>query len=367
MALIDEGRLVADRSRTVLIVAHRVLLDDADAFAPGWLKVLDGRIVAAAPGDPPGRPDEELDGWVMPGFVDVHAHGGGGASFATDDPADVDTVLAAHRAAGTTTMVASLVTAGVPELTGQVAALAARVRAGDLAGVHLEGPWLAAARRGAHDATLLADPDLQVVEALLTAGAGTVRMVTIAPERAGALDAIRLLRERGCVAAIGHTAADLETTRAAIEAGATGATHLFNAMPPLHHRDPGPVLALWQDPRVTLELVFDGVHVHPGLAAFVMATAPGRVSLVTDAMAAAGAPDGDYLLGELAVDVRDRVARLTGSDTIAGSTLTLAQAVRNAVDAGVPLVQAVRAAPTVGADHLGLTDVGRVMYRGVWR
>lgn len=371
----------------MVIVGQRVLLGDAEDFAPGWLQVSAGRIVAAGAGEPPSAADEVVDGWLIPGYVDPHSHGGGGASFVTDDPADVDTVLAAHRAVGTTTMVASLVTGSIPDLTRQVRLLAEKVDAGDLAGIHLEGPWLAEKYKGAHPLQLLADPDPATVEDLLEAGGGAVSMVTIAPERTGALEAIAVMVAHGCVPAIGHTNADYETTKAAIDAGARGATHLFNAMPTLKHREPGPVLALWEDPRVIVELVFDGIHVRPELAAFVMQTVPDRVSLVTDAMAAAGAPDGDYRLGELAVEVRDRVARLAGSDTIAGSTLTLDRAVRNAVAAGVPLVQAVRSATSINADYMGLTDVGRlapgsradlvvlddhqavtrVMWRGVWQ
>ncbi|MGB4627836.1 MAG: N-acetylglucosamine-6-phosphate deacetylase [Propionicimonas sp.] len=371
----------------MLISANRVLLADVDDFAPGWVQVTGGRIVAAGSGEPPSPPDEVIDGWLIPGYVDPHSHGGGGASFVTDDPADVDTVLSAHRAVGTTTMVASLVTGSIPDLKRQVRLLAQKVSHGDLAGIHLEGPWLAEKFKGAHPVSLLADPDPAVVEELLEAGGGAVKMVTIAPERPGALEAIKVMVAHGCVPAIGHTNADYETTRAAVAAGARGATHLFNAMPTLKHREPGPVLALWEDPRVVLELVFDGIHVRPELAAFVMRTVPDRVSLITDAMAAAGAPDGDYVLGELAVEVRDRVARLAGSDTIAGSTLTLDRAVHNAVAAGVPLAQAVRSATCINADYLGLTDVGRiatglradlvvlddrqqvtrVMFRGVWQ
>ena len=370
----------------MLIAADRILLADSVGFTRGWIEVAEGRIIACGPGEPPHTPDETVDGWLTPGFVDPHAHGGGGASFVTDDPAEVDTVLAAHRAVGTTTMVASLVTGSIPDLLRQVTLLAAIVRSGDLAGIHLEGPWLAERYKGAHRRELLVDPDPAVVEELLAAGGGAVKMVTIAPERRGAMESIRVMVAHGCVPAIGHTAADYETTLAAIDAGARGATHLFNAMPALKHREPGPVLALWEDPRVIVELVFDGVHVRPELAAFVMATVPDRVALVTDAMAAAGAPDGDYLLGGLAVEVRDRVARLAGTDTLAGSTLTLDRAVRNAVAAGVPLVQAVRSATSVNADYLGLGEVGRiaagrradlvvlddalgvarVMYRGAW-
>lgn len=371
----------------MLICADRVLLADAAGFTRGWAEVVEDRIVASGPGEPPRTPDEVVGGWLVPGYVDPHSHGGGGASFVTEDLADVDTVLAAHRAVGTTTMIASLVTGSIPDLLRQITLLAAKVRAGDLAGIHLEGPWLAEKYKGAHPLELLVDPDPVVVEELLDAGQGTVKMVTIAPERPGAMESIRVMVEHGCVAAVGHTNADYETTLAAIDAGARGATHLFNAMPTLKHRAPGPVLALWEDPRVIVELVFDGVHVRPELAAFVMATAPDRVSLVTDAMAAAAAPDGDYILGELAVEVRDRVARLAGTDTIAGSTLTLDLAVRNAVAAGVPLAQAVRSATSVNADYMGLADVGRiapgkladlvvlddaqgvtrVMFRGAWQ
>ena len=344
----------------MLIAAKRILLGDADHFTQGWVKVTGGWIVAAGTGPAPSEADEVIDGWLIPGYVDPHAHGGGGASFVTDNPADVDAVLAAHRAVGTTTMVASLVTGSIPDLKRQVRLLAEKVDEGDLAGIHLEGPWLADKFKGAHPLELLADPDPAVVEDLLEAGGGAVKMVTIAPERPGALEAIAVMVAHGCVPAIGHTNADYETTKAAIDAGARGATHLFNAMPTLKHREPGPVLALWEDPRVTVELVLDGIHLRPELAAFVMQTVPDRVSLVTDAMAAAGAPDGDYVLGELAVEVRDRVARLAGSDTIAGSTLTLDRAVRNAVAAGVPLVQAVRSATSINADYMGLTEVGRI-------
>ncbi|MGB3953851.1 MAG: amidohydrolase family protein, partial [Brooklawnia sp.] len=165
---------------------------------------------------------------------------------------------------------------------------------------------------------------------------------------------VRLLAERGVVAAIGHTDADLATTRAAVEAGATGATHLFNAMPALHHRNPGPILALAAAERVWLELIADGVHVHLDLVAEVMKRWPDRVVLVTDAMAAAGQPDGDYQLGELIVRVEQGVARLAGADTIAGSTLTLSAAVRNVIGVGVGWQQALRAATSLPARYLGL-------------
>ena len=344
----------------MFLVAGAVLLPGAGEAKPGWIEIAGERIVAVGHGVAPRPADERLEGTVVPGFVDVHSHGGGGASFVTLDPGEVETALAAHAAVGTTTMVASLVTGALPDLVDQVRMLRGLWEDGRIAGVHLEGPWLAPERKGAHPPELLADPDPDSVRQLLDAGSGAVRMVTIAPERAGAIEAVRTLAGEGVVAAVGHTAADFETAVAAIEAGATGATHLFNAMPPMLHRDPGPVLALWRDQRVVLEMVLDGVHVRPELAAFVFASAPGRVALVTDAMAAAGAPDGDYQLGELQVEVRDRVARVAGTDTIAGSTLTLDRAVRIAVAAGVPFASAVDAATRVPADYLGLAEVGRL-------
>lgn len=344
----------------MLISAPQVLLEDATELTAGWVEVSGERIVATGTGEPPRVPDLVVDGILVPGYVDAHGHGGGGASFVTEDPEVVRTATAAHRRLGTTAMVASLVTGAYPDLHRQVACLADLVEAGDLLGIHLEGPWLAHEFKGAHPPELLTDPDPAEVAALLKTGRGTVKMATIAPERAGALESIRLMVDAGCLAAVGHTSADYDMTVAAIEAGARGATHLFNAMSPLLHRAPGPALALWQDERVTVELVMDGVHVKPELVAWVMATAPGRVALVTDAMAAAAHADGDYMLGELAVEVRDGVARLAGLDTIAGSTLTLDKAVRNAVAAGVGLVDALRAASTVPADYLGLASVGRI-------
>lgn len=344
----------------MLISAERLLLDDRTELVAGWVETAGDRIVRVGTGEPPRPADDRLTGTVVPGYVDVHSHGGGGASFVTEDPEAALAVTAAHRRSGTTSMVASLVTGAIPDLHRQVAVLAELVEAGQLAGIHLEGPWLSEKYKGAHPAGLLADPDPAAVAALLDTGRGAVAMATIAPERAGAMTSIRLMTQRGCLAAVGHTSADYETTLAAITAGARGATHLFNAMPGLTHRAPGPVLALWQDERVVVELVMDGVHVRPELVAWVMSTAPGRVALITDAMAAAAADDGDYQLGELAVEVRGGVARLAGQETIAGSTLTLDQAVRNTVAAGVPPVAAVRAATTVPADYLGLTEVGRI-------
>ncbi len=226
----------------------------------------------------------------------------------------------------------------------------------DILGSHLEGPFLDPAHKGAHDESLLRLPDPGALERLLEAGRGTVRQVTLAPELAGGMDAIRRIVAAGAAAAIGHTGADDELCRAAFDAGATILTHAFNAMPGLHHRQPGPVAAAAGDPRVTLEVISDGVHLHPDVVRLAFAVAPGRIALVTDAMAAAGARDGRYDLGALEVDVMDGVARLAKGGSIAGSTLTQDVALRHAVRAGVPAAEAVHALTAAPARAIGRSE-----------
>lgn len=328
---------------------------------PGWIQIRNGRIEAVGAGAAPTHPDYAFPDHILaPGLVDVHAHGGGGASFSTTSDADIDVVLATHRRHGTTSMVASLVSASDEDLRRQVGVLARRVHAGDLAGIHLEGPWLSRRYKGAHEEALLRPPNPVFIAELLAIANGAIKMVTLAPELDEALEATRLFRLHGVVTAVGHTDCDYLQARAAIDAGATGATHLFNAMAPLHHRQPGPNLALLTDERVHVELVFDNVHVHPDLARFALDTAGRRGVLVTDAMAATGQPDGDYMLGNLAVEVTHGVAKLTGTDTIAGSTLTLDKAICNAVAAGLSLESALAAATEHPATYLGLNGVGRL-------
>jgi N-acetylglucosamine-6-phosphate deacetylase len=343
-----------------LITAGTMVLDGPLA-QPGWLETSGGRILACGAGTPPGPTEEDFpDCVVVPGFVDMHVHGGGGASY-TDAGTDADGIGAAvefHRRHGTTTTLASLVTASPAELIGGVRALAAATRGGAIAGIHLEGPWLSRARCGAHDPTRMRDPDAKEIDAVLAAGGGAVRMVTLAPELPGAEDAIRRFRDADVVVAVGHTDATYEQTRRAIAAGATVGTHLFNAMPPLHHREPGPALALLRDPGVTVELIADGVHVHPEVVRAVIAAAgPDRVALVTDAIAAAGCADGTFRLGTVPIDVASGVARVHGTSTIAGSTATMDRLFRDvASDAG--LAAAARMTSATPARVLGLDRVG---------
>jgi N-acetylglucosamine-6-phosphate deacetylase len=342
-----------------LLTADSVVSRDR-VLHPGWVEIERGRIRAVGEGTPPRPATAALGAVVLvPGFVDVHCHGGGGSSFGSDLDAAA-TAIAAHRAHGTTTLVASLVSAPVDTLRGQVDALAELVTDGQLAGVHLEGPWLSTTYCGAHDPRALRPPTRDDVQALVRPD--VVRMVTLAPELDGAVDAVRATVAAGAVAAVGHTAADARIVRDALRAGASHATHLFNSMPPLHHRDPGAVLALL-DSGATLELIRDGVHVSRDLCGWLDATIDAsRMIAVTDAMAAAAAPDGDYPLGALDVIVREGVARVAVSGVLAGSTAT-ADVLFHDVAHGTTdrdLLRATAQTATNPAAALDLHDVGEL-------
>jgi len=320
----------------------------------GYVEVAGDTIVTVGTGAP------ATDRWIVPGFVDIHTHGGGGHTFTAGDPAAAREAAAFHRRHGTTTLLASLVSSPYELMREATAAFAPLVAEGVLAGIHYEGPYLSEVRCGAQNPAYLRDPSTEELAALIALGDGAVRMVTIAPERAGALDAIRLLGTHGVVAAIGHTDATYDQTLAGIEAGATVGTHVFNGMRPPHHREPGPVFALLGADSIVCELIPDGIHLHDGTLAFAAkVTGPDRAALVTDAMAAAGMPDGEYELGGQAVVVADRVARLARDGSIAGSTLTMDAALRQAVRAGVSMVDAVRMATTTPARAIGVAgEVG---------
>jgi N-acetylglucosamine-6-phosphate deacetylase len=327
---------------------------------PGWLETSGRHILGCGSGLPARPADVDFpDSVVVPGFIDMHVHGGGGASYT--DAQGIAGAAAFHLRHGTTTTLASLVTAAPAELIAGVRALAEATRQGTVAGIHLEGPWLSTARRGAHDDTLMRDPDPAEIDAVLAAGDGTIRMVTLAPERPGSDAAIRRFLDAGVVVAVGHTDATYEQVKQAVALGATVGTHLFNAMAPLHHREPGPALALLQDPRVTVELIADGVHLHPAVVrAVIEAVGPGRVALVTDAIAAAGRDDGAFHLGSVPIVVVSGVARVQGTSTIAGSTATIDRLFRNVAEPGsdAALSAAVQMTSATPARALGLDRVG---------
>jgi N-acetylglucosamine-6-phosphate deacetylase len=343
-----------------LLAGARVVTPDG-VLDPGWVEVAGGRICAIGAGRPAGLGAVDVGGgWLLPGFVDLHVHGGNGHNFA-ESADDMAEGVAFHRGRGTTRTLVSLVTAPLAELHEQLswaAKLAERGAHpdGHVVGAHVEGPFLSHARCGAQNPAHLLAPDRAELAGLLDAGRGCVRVVTIAPELPGALVLIDDIVTAGAVAAIGHTDASYEAAAVGFARGATLATHLFNGMRPVHHREPGPVLAAL-DAGAACEVINDGVHVHPAVLRMVLARGVDRLVLVTDAIEAAGVGDGQYALGGQDVVVADREARLTATGSLAGSTLTMEDAVRRAVeDAGVPIEVAAAAAAANPAQVLGLQD-----------
>lgn len=325
---------------------------------PNGRVIVDGTRIAGS--TPAGAEVVDLapGHWVVPGFVDIHNHGGGGASFTSGTVDDVLKGVHTHRLHGTTTVVASTVTGEMDFLAQRAGLLSELAEQGDIAGIHFEGPFISPCRKGAHSEGLLRDPDPAEVRKLIDAARGRAKMLTLATELPGGIDSVRLLAEHGVIAAIGHTDATYEQTVEAIDAGATVATHLYNAMPGLGHRAPGPIAALLEDERITVELINDGTHLHP--AAFELAfhrAGAARTALITDAMDAAGFGDGRYLLGPLEVEVLDSVARLVDGGSIAGSTLTLDRAFKRSVTVDkLPVQDVVRAISANPATLLGMYD-----------
>ena len=357
-AVLEQG-LVPDA--LVLCAGERILWAGPAAHAPAGLLPEDSRVL-------------EHDGLILPGLVDLHCHGGGGASF--PDSEGAEEMLAAvleHRRHGTTSLVASLVTADAATLREKVAQLAGLHRDGEIAAIHLEGPFLSEARRGAQNPAHLTDGDPALVRELAEIAGGALATMTVAPESAGADEVIDVLAGSGAVPSLGHTdGGSAEMTRAVDRSIAAlrrsrgrsplpTATHLFNGMRPIHHRDPGPALAALDAAsrgQIVVEVIADGVHLDARTVAHVFSiAAEDSVVLVTDAMAAAGMADGRYRLGALDVTVEEGVATLTEGGAIAGGTAHLVDVLRLAVlEAGVELVAAVRAASTVPARVLGLED-----------
>jgi len=348
--------------------------------------VLDGTTIAwvglaadaqeAGFADVAASPAADAGVLVLPGLVDLHCHGGGGASFPdAQNPDDVLRAVHEHRRHGTTSLVASLVTAAPDTLRGGVRLLADLAEGGEIAGIHLEGPFLSTVRCGAQDPDLILEPDPELTAELVELGRGNVVTMTVAPEHPGNRDGVAAaLVSGGALPSWGHTDAGPEDTRAALEAGvallAAGSprsgratvTHLFNGMHPLHHRDPGPIgefLAAARRGDAVVELIGDGTHLHPAVVRQVHELV-GRENavLVTDAMAAAGMPDGAYRLGSQQVTVTGGVARLTEGKSIAGGTAHLLDVLRTTVDGGVPLVDAVYMASAGPARVLGDASVG---------
>lgn len=308
------------------------------------------------------------DGTILPGAVDLHCHGGGGATFIDLDPEKAAAAARHQHRRGTTTLLASLVSLAPGDLARGVEILADLADDGLVDGIHLEGPWISAARCGAHDPALLRDPDRLEVDRLLELGRGHVRQVTLAPERPGGLELVRHLAEAGVHPAVGHSSAPYALVLDAVDAGADLATHLFNGMDPWHHREPGAVPALLRaarEARLTLELIADGAHVADETARTVVELVGAeQVAFVSDAMGAAGMGDGRYVLGGLAVLVTDGVARLerdpadSGSASLAGGTSHVIDILLRQVRGGIDLARAVQSGCVTPARFLGLPDRG---------
>jgi N-acetylglucosamine-6-phosphate deacetylase len=317
-------------------------------WADGTLTCAEGRVTAVRPGAGGAA-------LLLPGFVDLHVHGGGGADV-MDGPEALSTLGAFHVRHGTTSLCPTTVTRPLDELEACLRGLAQAQAPLRLLGAHLEGPFLAPARRGAQPDHCLA-PDVAALERLLAAG--PVDVVTLAPDLPGALDLIRLLCQRGVRASLGHSNADLEQARAAFAAGAGGVTHLFNAMSGVHHRKPGLAAAALEADGAFLELILDLIHVHPALFQLALRSTKGRLVLVSDAIRATGLADGTSELGGQAVTVCGGRATLADG-TLAGSLLTLDQALRHAVDHGVAIEEASALLSRNPADALGREDLGRL-------
>lgn len=353
------------------VLAGRVARGRSE-IARGWLEVEEAEVLAVAPGPPP--PDRTVvdvgEGLIAPGFVDLHVHGGAGHTLSGATPAvvaeELEAIAAFHATHGTTALVATTVTEGPARLLAAAAGVAlVRRRTGsapaeaarraEVLGLHLEGPWLAPSRAGAQTPEDLRRPSVAEFDELMAAAEGALRIVTIAPELEGGTAFVRHVAERGAVVSVGHTEANYEEVRRAIAAGARHLTHAGNAMAGIDRRRPGPLVAALLDPAVTLEVIADGLHVHPGLLQLLAAVAGPRLVLVTDAIAAAGAADGRYRLGRLDVVVEGGRASLADRpDTLAGSTLTMERAVRTLHRAGVGLPEALFAASGAPAAVLGL-------------
>lgn len=346
------------RPTTTTGIRGRLVLDDR--VARGRVVVRDGIITAvdvddAADGDGP---------FISPGFVDVHVHGWGGH----DAMAGADALAGMARALARRGVTSFLPTAVSAPLDG-LARFAAAVRAWSASapsdgaaplGLNLEGPFLAPARKGAHDAAALIEP-AAIGDAAIDPLRDGLRLITIAPELPGALDLIRRLRAAGVAVSLGHSAATLDEARAGYRAGATGTTHLFNAMSGIDHRAPGLAAAALLDDDAFVELIADGHHVHPGLWSLIRrAKGPDRLVLVSDAIALAGMGDGRGRLGSLDVEVADGRVTLAGTTTLAGSVIALDDAVRQLVATGVPLPEAAAAASANPLALIGQTDRGRI-------
>ncbi|HUO33957.1 MAG TPA: N-acetylglucosamine-6-phosphate deacetylase [Candidatus Acidoferrum sp.] len=351
------------------IYANRILTPQEE-LSDNVILVEDGVIAAIGHRDeiriPAGARDYVAhDMTIVPGFVDVHIHGAGGHDVMEGNARALNRIAEIVARHGTTTMLATTVTASTEETVSSLEGIARYINdhhaapsgshaAAEIVGIHLEGPFISHAQRGVHPPQDIAKPSIPLFEQFSKAADGLVRLITIAPEIPGALDLIEHVVAKGVVVGIGHTDAEYDQARAGVKAGARHAVHTFNAMRPFTHRDPGVIAAVLTDPEITAELIADGVHVAaPAMQVLLLAKGLDQVILVSDGIAATGMRDGNYRLGTAEVTVSGGVAR-NSEGKLAGSTLTLDRALRTMVSLGVPLIDAVRMATLLPARRLGL-------------
>jgi N-acetylglucosamine-6-phosphate deacetylase len=354
----------------MLLAAARLLTAEKRAQPvpfQGFVNVTGSVITSVGRGAPPRAADVELtDGLLLPGFVDLQVNGYFGVEFQTADAAGWASVVSRLPETGTTAFVPTLITAPVGRLAGQLRAAAALqpgLPAGArVIGVHAEGPFIAPTRRGAHNPEWITDPTPAAIEQLIAAGDGLLRLVTLAPERPGALAAISQLTAARILVSVGHSDALAAQVAQAAERGAAMVTHLFNAQRPLAHREPGVVGQALADSRLTSGLIVDLHHVAGSVCKIAFNAAPGRIALVTDASACAGMPPGEYMLGGEPITLPPGYSAppVRANGTMAGSNLRLDRAVANAVASGIGLAEAVAAATRIPADLIGRPDLGRI-------
>jgi len=342
-----------------MIIQAKQAVVDGSLVTDLWIEVSNGIITSVNSGTH-DNPDKIADGVLIPGFIDIHCHGGGGHYFSGSSPDAISKAINAHTKTGTTSLVASLVTENIPDLKAQIQRLVPFYTRGEIVGIHLEGPFLSHARCGAHEPSLLIDPTVPLLQELIEVGQGSIKMVTIAPELQGAQEAIKYLASVGVFAAIGHTEGNFRDASVATENGASIVTHFLNAM---NKEDTEGSIAnfVLNDARLAVELIVDGHHLPFEKVQALFVSMGDRIIAVSDAMAAAGNGDGNYTIGALPVEVKDGVARLTSNQKLAGSTLTISQAFVNLINhCGVSLPQAVHATSVQPAKAFGLKDRGSI-------
>lgn len=334
------------------IVEREVIKNICVEVSQGLISAISSHCSAEA--------DFTVSGTLIPGFVDIHCHGGGGFYFSDTDTANIKKARFVHQEHGTTTLLASLVTQPIGVLEEEIQRLVPLVESGLFAGIHLEGPYLSEARCGAHQPDLLRAPDIDELAALIDSGFGTIVLVTLAPELPGGIEAIKYLKSRGVKVALGHSQASAEIAKEAINAGATLITHFTNGMPKLIDAAGTITAEALTQSDIPLEIILDGAHLSDSTLAAVKDSGQNRIILVTDAISAAGGEDGNYQIGSLEVKVEKNIARLVSNGSLAGSTLTMDKAFKNLLDSGSSLTEAVHASATLPAETLGLNDVGSI-------